>query len=192
MGLLLSAAAGATASPQSAPQAPEWVISQWLNDDPGSIADNRDRVILIDFFQLWCPGCNRFSIPLFQQWDASYGGRDDVLIVSIHTVFEGHAHQGPSRLRSFVADNDMRHPVGIDAYADPHDETPITMRRFRTRGTPHVVILDKRGRVRFSRFGSFDIDEAETLIEVLLGEDGPSRDAVDVDPDGAAPHSGGQ
>ena len=179
LGLVRDAAAGS----DSAPQAPEWAISEWLNGDPGTVADNRDRVILIDFFQLWCPGCKNFSIPLFQRWDAKYGERDDVLIVSIHTVFEGHAHQGPSRLRGFVGDNDMRHPVGIDAYADAHDEIPITMRRYRTRGTPHVVILDKLGRVRFSRFGSFEVSEAEALIEALLLEDGPPQKADRVAPD---------
>ena len=73
--------------------APEWEVSKWLNGDPGSLKENRGRVILIDFFQLWCPGCNRFSIPIFREWEEKYGSRDDILIVSIHTVFEGHASQ---------------------------------------------------------------------------------------------------
>ncbi|MFQ5701334.1 MAG: TlpA family protein disulfide reductase [Acidobacteriota bacterium] len=153
--------------------APEWEISEWLNADPGRLSDNRGKVVLIDFFQLWCPGCNAFSIPLFTEWEKRYAGRDDLLIVSIHTVFEGHAYQGPERLRAFVREKGIHHPVGIDAYASARDTMPITMRRYRTRGTPEVVIIDKRGRVRFDHLGSFRPEPVEALIEALLKESGP-------------------
>ncbi len=56
------------------------------------------------------------------------------------------------------------------ALAAPGDDTPITMRRFRTRGTPQIVIVDKQGRLRFSHFGSFEPGPVEGLIERLLAE----------------------
>ena len=72
MGLLLCLAL-ATALPAGVllvPEpAPEWKVSQWINDDPGTLADNRGKVVLIHFFQLWCPGCHEFSIPLFHQFN---------------------------------------------------------------------------------------------------------------------------
>lgn len=150
--------------------APDWEISAWLNaEEPiGSLADQRGRVVLIHFFQLWCPGCNNFSIPLFDRWHEKYGERDDVRILSIHTVFEGHGYQTPDRLRDFVEKNRIAHPVGIDAYAEPDDEHPITMRRYRTGGTPHVVVIDKEGIVRFDRFGGFDAQPVEQFIDELL------------------------
>ena len=155
--------------------APEWAVSEWLNGDPGSLADQRGRVVLIDFFQLWCPGCRRFSIPLFQRWDEKYGDRDDVLILSIHTVFEGHDQQTPERLREFIETWKITHPVGVDAY-EKGDETPTTMRRYRTGGTPHVVIIDKTGRIVFSHFGSFNETWAESFIDALLaGETVPRK-----------------
>ena len=154
--------------------APDWQVTEWLNGDPGSLASNKGRVVLIEFFQLWCPGCNRFSIPLFQSWNEKYGARDDVLVVSIHTVFEGHDYQTPSRLRAFVADQEILHPVGIDAYPAAGAEHPITMRRFRTGGTPHVAIVDKSGNLRFSHFGQFDSAQAEALIEELVAEELPA------------------
>lgn len=165
--------------------APEWAVSGWLNGDPGSLKENRNRVILIDFFQLWCPGCNRFSIPLFREWEEKYGKRDDILIVSIHTVFEGHASQTPHRLRGFIREKKIHHPVGIDAYPDDSAEIPITMRRYRTGGTPNVTIIDKQGQVRFHHLGSFDPAPVEALIDRLLAEPGadgenavPKRDLI--------------
>ena len=164
----------AIGSSSPAHDAPEWVISSWLNGNPGSVADNRGRVILIDFFQLWCPGCRTFSVPLFGEWEERYGNRGDVLIVSIHTVFEGHSYQSPERLLRFIENNGITHPVGNDAYAAEGDDIPITMRRYRTGGTPHVVIVDKQGRIRFHHLGQFDPDPVEHLIEQLLAEEVPS------------------
>ena len=152
-------------------KAPGWKIQEWINSDPGRLQSHKGKVVLIDFFQLWCPGCNDFSIPLFEEWEEKFGTRDDVLIVSIHTVFEGHDVQNPRRLRQFVHERGIKHPVGIDAY-DPKDPkgTPITMHRFETGGTPHVAIVDKHGKLRFSHFGQFRPDVVESFIDRLLKE----------------------
>ena len=121
---------------------------------------------------------NRFSLPLFERWQEKYGSREDVLIVSIHTVFEGHSSQAPHKLKRFVDRERFGHPVGIDAYSEEDDETPITMKRFRTRGTPHVVIIDKEGRLRLSRFGRFETAAVEQMIDHLLQESVLEDDAV--------------
>ena len=166
--LLCSAAsAGVVLDPKPAPQ---WKVSEWLNSDPGELSDQRGKIVLIHFFQLWCPGCNEFSIPLFQRWEEKFGSRDDVVIVSIHTVFEGHDVQTPDRLRSFLEEKGIRHPVGIDAYPAPGSEIPITMDRFETGGTPHVAIVDKKGLLRFTHFGHFDPEPVEAYIERILSE----------------------
>jgi hypothetical protein len=153
--------------------APEWAVSEWINGDPGRLEDHLGRVVLIEFFQLWCPVSNSFAIPLFRRWDELYGDRDDVLIVSIHSVFEGQDVQTPERLRQFVHDRGIRHPVGIDAFTRQDPLTPITMSRFGAEGTPQVVIVDKNGKVRFSHFGVFRPEVVESFIDRLLKERGP-------------------
>lgn len=151
--------------------APEWMISEWINGNPGSVSQNRGKVILINFFQLWCPGSNEFSIPLFQSWQEKFGVRDDVLIVSIHTVFEGHAEQTPDKLKKFVAERGITHPVGIDSYPIKTQLVPATMDRYQTGGTPHVAIIDKEGELRFSHFGRFDPEPVERFITRILEEE---------------------
>ena len=168
--LLPSVGAGSVRQPTPAP---EWRIGEWINGDPGNLADHRGKVVLIEFFQLWCPGCKNFSVPLFKRWHERYGQRDDVLVVSIHTVFEGHDYQSPERLREFVEIWGIEHPVGIDAFADDGDEVPETMRRYRTGGTPHVAIVDKSGQQRFRHLGRFDEEVVEALIDRLLDEPAP-------------------
>ena len=112
-------------------------------------------------------------MPLFNRWHERYGQRDDVLVVSIHTVFEGHDYQSPERLREFVETWGIEHPVGIDTYAAEGGEVPETMRRYRTGGTPHVVIVDKWGRQRFRHLGGFDEQAVEAFIDELLDEPAP-------------------
>jgi len=167
------AGAGVVMEPENAP---EWEISSWINGNPGQLAQLRDRVVVIEFFQLWCPGCNSFSIPLFKQLHETFGDREDVLIVSIHSVFEGHDYQTTERLREFVREKGIRHPVGIDAYDEDDRETPVSMRRFETRGTPHIVIVDKFGKLRFTHFGTFDPAPLEPFIERLTKEKKPVED----------------
>jgi thiol-disulfide isomerase/thioredoxin len=153
-----------------APDAPEWQVSEWINGNPGRLAGLRGRVVLIQLFQLWCPVSNEFSIPLFNRWYTMYGGRDDVVVVAIHSVFEGHDQQTPERLRQFVRERNIRYPVGIDTYSADDRIVPMTFKSFHAIGSPHVFIVDKEGKIRFSHFGQFEPLPAEAFIERLLKE----------------------
>ncbi|MHC4267252.1 MAG: TlpA family protein disulfide reductase [Planctomycetota bacterium] len=151
-------------------QAPEWVISEWINSNRIPLTELRGKVVIIDFFQLWCPGCNKFSGPLMEKWKQKYSDRKDIQLVAIHTVFEGHSQQTPKRLRQYVKEKNITYPVGIDDYVSSQ-RTPETMIRYHTRGTPEIVIIDKSGNIRFQHFGAFSSDVAETLIDTLLNEE---------------------
>ncbi|MBT2991041.1 MAG: hypothetical protein B6D72_01000 [gamma proteobacterium symbiont of Ctena orbiculata] len=152
--------------------APEWRISEWLNGEGTTVKALRGKVVVVDFFQLWCPGCNSFSVPLMAKWEAKYADQaatGDIVFLSIHTVFEGHNYQTPERLRDYVRKKGITHQVGIDLHL-PGEEIPETMRRYRTRGTPEMAIIDRKGIVRFQRFGGFEPIIGEQLIDRLLKE----------------------
>jgi thiol-disulfide isomerase/thioredoxin len=163
--LATPAAAGAVLTGE---EAPEWRIEEWINGDPGAVGFHKGRVLVLHFFQLWCPGCNEFSIPLMQRWQQKWGDREDFMIVSIHTVFEGHEYQSTERLRRFLRRNGIWYPVGVDAYAHAGDEVPVTMQRFGNTGTPQVALIDKEGLLVFNHFGRFDVATVEFLVERLL------------------------
>lgn len=152
-------------------EAPQWKVSEWINGNPGRLADLRGKLVLINFFQMWCPGSNEFSLPLFEDWAEKYGDRDDVVVVSIHTVFEEHDAQTPEKLRQFIKEMGITHPVGIDAYERKDSVVPITMDRYQTGGTPHIAIVDKEGQLRFSHFGRFEREPVERFIERILEEE---------------------
>lgn len=152
--------------------APEWDISEWLNISSLSLGALKGKVVVIDFFQLWCPGCNKFSGPLMQRWQKVFAEEIDggkLQLVGIHTVFEGHAYQAPKQLRSYVKEKGITYPIGIDRH-EAGGRLPETMKRYGTRGTPEMAIIDKQGRIRFQQFGFFEPKDGEALIRKLLEE----------------------
>lgn len=157
------------AQTENSPIAPEWVVSQWINSEPLKLSELKGKVVIIEFFQLWCPGCNRFSIPLMLDWEKKYQNNEDIQLISIHTVFEGHDYQTPQRLKEFISEKGINHPVGVDQHVTGA-HSPKTMQLYRTRGTPEMAIVDKNGRIRFQNFGSFDKKIAESLIAQLIQE----------------------
>ena len=153
-------------------KAPQWEISEWINTSGTNIDALRGKVVVIDFFQLWSPGCNKFTIPLIKQWQKTFAAEvkaGRLVFVSIHTVFEGHEYQNLKRLKSFVKRKRITHPVGNDRHVNG-DRIPSTMRLYQTRGTPEIAIIDKEGYIRFQKFGYFEPAFGEKIIRVLLSE----------------------
>ena len=149
-----------------------WDIAEWINGEGTSVGQLKGRVVLIDFFQLWCPGCNKFSMPLIKHWSEVFADEikaGKLAVVSIHTVFEGHDYQNPKRLKRFLKEKEIHHLVGVDRHKDGAF-LPETMRAYGTRGTPEVAMIDKQGQVRFQQFGGFDVEKAERLLRALLAE----------------------
>lgn len=84
----------------------------------------------------------------------------DIQLVGIHTAFEGYSYQTPERLRQYIKEKNILHPIGVDGYVLTRRK-PETMIRYHTRGTPEIVIIDKLGRIRFQQFGGFNPAVAE-------------------------------
>ena len=105
-GFLISGPTGKATSFEN--QATEWVISEWINTPGFTLEDLRGKVVVIDFFQLWCPGCNNFSIPLMAKWEQKYRGHTDIQLIGIHIVFEGHSYQTPEKIRRLSLMEDKR------------------------------------------------------------------------------------
>ncbi len=169
--LYASLPAAATPSQMSVPRpAPSWIISEWINGDGKTLRDLRGKVVIVDFFQLWCPGCNAFSIPLLKKWEHTFGPEikaGKLEVISIHTVFEGHDYQNPDKLKKFLKRKDIHHLVGVDRHK-PGERVPATMRSFGTMGTPEMTFIDQHGVIQFQEFGGFDVARAERLLRKLL------------------------
>jgi peroxiredoxin len=136
--------------------APALITSSWLNSDkPLDIPDFRGRVLVIEAFQMLCPGCVAQSLPQAQRILQTFRG-EQVAVIGLHTVFEHHDVQGTrAALAAFAHENRLNFPIGIDQQVRA-GQLPATMAAYNMQGTPTTVVIDRNGMRRFQRFGHVD------------------------------------
>lgn len=146
--------------------APKLVTSGWLNTNkPLDIPDFRGRVLVIEAFQMLCPGCVAHGLPQAQRI-AEVFPRDQVAVIGLHTVFEHREAQGTREaLAAFAHEYRLSFPIGIDQQADP---LPATMTAYGMEGTPTLIIIDRNGVHRFQRFGHVDDLTLGSILGTLL------------------------
>jgi hypothetical protein len=79
----------------------------------------------------------------------------DVAVIGLHTTFEHHDAFNTAVLKAFIHEYRLKFPIGLD---QPNSNGPIphTMERYKMRGTPSLVLIDKHGMVRKHTFGAVD------------------------------------
>ncbi|WP_077147444.1 redoxin domain-containing protein [Sphingopyxis sp. KK2] len=150
--------------------APEWDVDQWFNSSaPISIASLRGKVIVAGAFQMLCPGCVSHLIPQLKSVRALFP-EDKVAVIGLHTVFEHHEAMGPASLKAFLHEYRVPFPVGVDKPSGSSDPSPLTMRRYRMRGTPTLLLIDADGNLRSQTFGHVPDLQLGAEISFLLQE----------------------
>ncbi len=157
------------AMPQSGSPAPPWSVSRWFNTpQPLTLAALAGKVVVLHTFQMLCPGCVSHGLPQAQKIHRLFAG-DELAMVGLHTVFEHHEAMQPHALEAFLHEYRIRFPVGVD---EPGGRGPIpkTMAAYELQGTPSLVLIDRRGRIRHHGFGAEDDLAVGARIATLLGE----------------------
>ena len=150
-------------------QAPELQTSQWFNTDtPISLKALRGRVVLIEAFQMLCPGCVSHGLPQAARVAKTFG-RDKVTVIGLHTVFEHHDVTGPSALKAFLHEYRIDFPVGVDL-ASGTGGAPKTMTAYRMQGTPTLILVDALGNLRKQAFGAVEDLALGAEIMALIDE----------------------
>lgn len=157
----------------------------WLNSpNPVSLQSLRGKVVLIEAFQMLCPGCVSNALPQAMRVRQLFN-EEDVAVIGLHTVFEHHSAQGTKpALEAFLHEYRISFPVGIDA---PSDQGPLpkTMTAYQMRGTPTSILIDRNGFVRKQKFDSQEDMVLGAEIMSLLREsksppiNEPTSDPVD-------------
>jgi peroxiredoxin len=155
--------------------APPITAAAWVNTTrPLALEEFRGRVVVLEAFQMLCPGCVSHGIPLAQRIASAFTP-DDVVVLGLHTVFEHHAVQGTrAALEAFVHEYGVAFPIAIDA-ASTNGPIPQTMQHYDFRGTPSLAVIDADGVVRRSTFGHVDELSLGALLGRLLSERDDAR-----------------
>ena len=153
----------------SVAMAPELQCAQWFNTDaPITLAALRGKVVVIEAFQMLCPGCVSHGLPQVQKLRHVFP-EDHVVVLGLHTVFEHHAAMTPVALQAFLHEYRIQFPVGVDLPADT-GPIPRTMAAYGLRGTPTLLIIDRAGRLRHQHFGQVEDMALGAQVALLMGE----------------------
>lgn len=153
----------------AAPRAPDWKIGRWFNADaPPKLETLRGRVVALHAFQMLCPGCLASGIPQARRIERTF---DDgqVAVIGIHTVFEHHDVMSPPLLAAFIHVYRLTFPIGVDL-PGATGPLPQTMTAYGMQGTPSLILIDRRGRLRKHSFGVEDDMRVGADIAALLAE----------------------
>jgi peroxiredoxin len=149
--------------------APDLSVSQWFNTEKDiTLADLRGKVVVIEAFQMLCPGCVSHGLPMAQKIHQTFG-QDQVAVIGLHTVFEHHAAMTPVSLEAFLYEYRLSFPVGVDQAGESN--MPMTMQAYQMQGTPSLILIDKQGHLRANHFGQVSELQIGAEIATLMGEE---------------------
>src|SRR5437016_2017197 len=160
--LTLAGAGGTAAQPAPGTAAPEITAGKWINSAPLTIDALRGRVVAVEFWTFGCYNCKNV-IPQLRDWHARYAGQG-LTIVGVHCPEFGWE-------KPFDKVVDAVRELGIK-YAVVQDNDFAVWNRYAVRGWPTLVLVDKRGIVRYRHVGEGEYEETEAMIRRLLGEKG--------------------
>lgn len=147
----------------------ELEVQEWINHDGFSMEDLRGKIVIVEVFQMLCPGCVNHGIPqakkVHQMIDES-----QVQVIGLHSVFEHHDVMTPEALKVFIDEFGIRFPVAVDKPREGQ-RIPTTMKKYRLEGTPSLILADRQGRIRQVQFGQVDDFVLGLLIGSLLSEE---------------------
>ena len=177
--------------PKVHPEAPALQVARWLHTDTDLTLESlRGRVVVLHFFQMLCPACVSHGLPQAKKTRQLFAA-GDVAVIGLHSVFEHHDVMTPAALEAFAHEYRYTFPIGIDQPSG--GSVPATMRAYQLQGTPSVVLVDRQGRLRLSRFGTIDDMALGAAIGQLAAEDAaapsitrPSRGTLQAASAGAA------
>lgn len=150
------------------PPAPELRVQEWLNTDVDlTLARLRGKVVIIEAFQMLCPGCILHGIPLAQSIRRLFPA-EQVVVLGLHSVFEHHEAMTPVALQAFMHEFRISFPVAVDKPSA--SGLPETMAAYGLRGTPSLLIIDRQGRLRAHHFGQVSDMQVGAEIATLLAE----------------------
>jgi thiol-disulfide isomerase/thioredoxin len=136
---------------------PAFYVKEWMNTNGKELRweDLKGKVVVIDFWGVWCPPC-RAAIPHLKELYEKHK-KDGLVIIGVHTTNQG------EKMADYVKENAMPYPVAIDV-------DKKTVEAFKVDSYPDYYLIDRAGKLRVADLANGDLDRA---VEILLKEKTP-------------------
>jgi thiol-disulfide isomerase/thioredoxin len=154
-----------------------------LNGKAVKLSDLKGKVVMLDFWAVWCGPCVA-TFPHLRELNTEYKGKglEIIGLTSYYEKFGFDAKEGKltqakeklskedeqSMLKEFAAHHKLEHRL----VAIPQDEIKKVYEAYKVTGIPEVVLIDRKGKVRLVKVGSGE-ENAKAItakIKELLAE----------------------
>lgn len=144
------------ASPFVGKEAPTFGVELFAGGDPGDrvkLADQRGKVVVLDFFASWCMPC-REQAAAVEQIAREFSGQD-VYVLGVGTSDSREA------IERYVGETKP-------SYASGFDEGNVVANAYGVTGLPTLVVVDRAGRVAFHESRIVDKRELSEVVRTAL------------------------
>ena len=160
--------------------APKFQIDAWVNQGDVTEDSLKGKVVLIDFWSVWCGPCIR-TFPHLREWHEEFHS-EGLEIVGVTKYYNYEWDDDSNRasrsdgkvsaadeqamLGKFLAHHELEHPTIVTPKSSTMDE------EFAVSGIPHVVLVDRKGNIQMVKVGSSSQNaiDLEAKIKELLEE----------------------
>src|SRR5258707_2409863 len=141
--------------------APEFNNHTWLNmDKPLKIADQKGKVVLIEFWTFECINCQHTFEAMKGFYDKYH---DNGLVIMTDHFPEFATERDVNNVKQALADNGIKYPVAID-------NDGATWNAYGQRYWPTMYLVDKQGTIGYVAIGEHDYSKTEQAIKALISE----------------------
>ena len=140
-------------------KAPNLIVSDWFNGKPTNIEQEKGNVILVEVFQVDCPGCFMYAIPdairIYQKYE-----KNGFRVIGLATAFEDYDKNTVDNLRLLLDEQEV---IGDTLNALAQSSQPLNGNRLPYR-IPFPVVVDsiKKEKPNASKSKAIDFIESST------------------------------
>ncbi|MBC8508182.1 MAG: TlpA family protein disulfide reductase [Anaerolineales bacterium] len=134
--------------------APELALTT-LEGEPANLADYRDKIVLVNTWATWCPGCEG-EMPELQAYAQAHT-QDNFLILGVN------AEENTEQINPFIVKMGLTFPILLDTEKEVY-------RVFKSNHIPSSYVIDRSGTVRLAWHGPVSLEVMEIYVTPLLRE----------------------